>query len=105
MLEGEKCHQFIRKREGPMTGRRSEKQQAFEQQALVHTDMLYRYSMRLTGNASDADDLVQETYLKAYRFWDTYDQGINIRAWLFRILKNSFINVYRKASRESSMEE
>jgi RNA polymerase sigma-70 factor (ECF subfamily) len=85
-----------------MTVRKSEKQEAFEQQAIVHTDMLYRYSMCLTGNAAAADDLVQETYLKAYRFWDTYDQGTNIRAWLFRILKNSFINMYRKESADSS---
>jgi len=88
------------KGENPMTGSKSEKQQAFEQQALAHTDGLYRFGMRLTGNTADADDLVQETYLKAYRFWNRYDQGTNIRAWLFRILKNSFINLYRKESKE-----
>lgn len=86
-----------------MTGYKSEKQEAFEQQAIAHTDTLYRFGMRLTGNAADADDLVQETYLKAYRFWDKYDQGTNIRAWLFRILKNSFINLYRKESKEPEM--
>ncbi len=86
-----------------MTDCKSEKQQAFEQQALTHTDLLYRFGMHLTGNAADADDLVQETYLKAYRFWDKYDQGTNIRAWLFRILKNSFINLYRKRSNEPDM--
>ena len=83
----------------------SEKDKAFKQQVLAHTDILYRYGVRLTGNGADADDLVQETYLKAYRFWDTYDQGTNIRAWLFRILKNSFINVYRKELREPDMLE
>jgi len=86
-----------------MTGCMNEKQQEFEQQALAHADFLYRSGLGLTGNAADADDLVQETYLKAYRFWETYDQGTNIRAWLFRILKNSFINIYRKASREPDM--
>ncbi len=83
-----------------MTTCKSEKDKAFEQQALAHTDVLYRYSMRLTGNGVDAKYLVQETYLKAYRFWNTYDQGTNIRTWLFRILKNSFIDVYRNESRD-----
>jgi len=101
----EKYHQNRANREIPMTTSKSEKDKAFEQLALAHTDMLYRYGVRLTGNDADADDLVQETYLKAYRFWDTYDQGTNIRAWLFRILKNSFINVYRKESREPDMVE
>lgn len=81
------------------------KQQAFERQALPHIDSLYGFAIRLRGNAQDADDLVQETYLKAYRFWDSYDQGTNIRAWLFRILKNSFINLYRKKSTEPYMVE
>ncbi len=63
-------------------------------------DLLYNYALRMTGNPADADDLVQETYLKAFRFWDKYEKGTNIRAWLFRIMKNSYINVYRKESRE-----
>ncbi len=104
-VSAEEYHQNTANREIPMTICKSEKDKAFEQQALAHMDILYRYSMRLTGNGADADDLVQETYLKAYRFWDTYDQGTNIRAWLFRILKNSFINVYRKESREPDMLE
>jgi RNA polymerase sigma-70 factor (ECF subfamily) len=86
-----------------MRALKSEKQQAFEEQALTHKDLLFRFAMRLRGNATDADDLVQETYLKAYRFWDTYDEGTNIRAWLCRILKNSCMNLYRKESRESGM--
>jgi RNA polymerase sigma-70 factor, ECF subfamily len=88
-----------------MTEYRSEKDQAFERQALAHSDHLYRYGMGLTGNASDTDDLLQETYMKAYRFWESFDQGTNIRAWLFRILKNSFINQYRKESKEPAMVE
>ncbi|HUI10774.1 MAG TPA: sigma-70 family RNA polymerase sigma factor [Bacteroidota bacterium] len=78
----------------------SEKQRSFEREALPHTDLLYNYALRMTNNPADADDLVQETYLKAYRFWDSYEQGTNIRAWLFRILKNSYINRYRKEVRE-----
>jgi RNA polymerase sigma-70 factor (ECF subfamily) len=78
---------------------------AFEQETLPHIDSLYGFAIRLRGNAEDADDLVQETYLKAYRFWDSYDQGTNVRAWLFRILKNSFINLYRKKSPEPYMVE
>lgn len=79
---------------------RDARHRQFELEALPHTDLLYNYALRMTGNPEDARDLVQETYLKAYRFWDKYEQGTNIRAWLFRILKNSYINRYRKASRE-----
>jgi RNA polymerase sigma-70 factor (ECF subfamily) len=77
-----------------------EKQREFEREALPHMDLLYNYALRMTYNPSDADDLVQETYLKAYRFWDKYEQGTNIRAWLFRIMKNSYINRYRKETKE-----
>jgi RNA polymerase sigma-70 factor (ECF subfamily) len=80
--------------------RRSDKQVAFEREALPHSDLLYNYALRMTNNPADADDLVQETYLKAYRFWDKYEQGTNIRAWLFRIMKNSYINRYRKETKE-----
>jgi RNA polymerase sigma-70 factor (ECF subfamily) len=54
----------------------------------------------MTNNAADADDLVQETFLKAFRFWDKYEKGTNIRAWLFRIMKNSYINRYRREAKE-----
>jgi len=64
---------------------------------------LYRFALRLTGNAPDADDLLQETYLKAYRFWGTFEQGTNVRAWLSRILKNSLMNLHRKESTEPDM--
>ncbi len=86
-----------------MRAGKSEKQKAFEGEALEHAELLYNYALRMTGNTADADDLVQETYLKAYRFWDRYEQGTNIRAWLFRILKNSYINRYRKESKEPGM--
>ncbi len=86
-----------------MRAGKNEKQKAFEGEALGHAELLYNYALRMTGNPADADDLVQETYLKAYRFWDRYEQGTNIRAWLFRILKNSYINRYRKESKEPGM--
>jgi RNA polymerase sigma-70 factor (ECF subfamily) len=72
----------------------------FEQEAIPHMDILYNYALRMTANPDDAHDLVQETYLKAYRFWDKYEKGTNIRAWLFRIMKNSYINRYRKETKE-----
>jgi RNA polymerase sigma-70 factor (ECF subfamily) len=75
-------------------------QKEFEQQALPHMDILYNYALRLTGSADDAHDLVQETFLKAYRFWDKFEQGTNLRAWLFRIMKNTYINIYRKEVKE-----
>ncbi len=71
----------------------------FESEALPAMDALYRAALRLTKNAGDAEDLVQETYIKAYRFWDKFEPGSNCRAWLFRILTNVFINEYRARSR------
>lgn len=76
------------------------KHEDFEKEALPHMDVLYNYALRTTGNEDDARDLLQETYLKAYRFWDKYERGTNIRAWLFRIMKNSYINRYRKETKE-----
>jgi len=75
------------------------KRAAFEREALVHLDALYRVALRLTGNQPDADDLVQETMLKAYRAWDQYQQGTNAKGWLLTILRNSFINEYRRRAR------
>jgi len=72
----------------------------FEQQTLPHMEILYNYALRMTGNTEDAKDLLQETFLKAYRFWNKFEQGTNLRAWLFRIMKNTYINVYRKESKE-----
>ncbi len=72
---------------------------SFEREALVHLDALYRVALRLTGNAADADDLVQETMLKAYRAWDQYEKGTNAKAWLLTILRHAFINEYRRRSR------
>ena len=72
----------------------------FQREAVPHMDILYNYALRMTGDQDDADDLLQETYLKAYRFWDKYEKETNIRAWLFRIMKNSYINRYRKETKE-----
>ena len=71
----------------------------YQKEMVPHMDLLYHFALRTTGGADDAKDLLQETYLKAYRFIDKYEQGTNAKAWLFRIMKNSFINNYRKTSR------
>ena len=68
----------------------------FESAALPFLDPLYNMAYRLTRNAEDAQDLVQETYLKGYRHYDKFQEGTNLKAWLFRIMKNTFINGYRK---------
>lgn len=72
----------------------------FEREAMPHIGALYSFALRMTGNPDDAHDLVQETYLKAYRFWDKFEPGTNCKAWLFRIMKNSYINLYRKEVKE-----
>ena len=77
-----------------------EKQKEFEREAVPHMDVLYSYGYRITGDGDDAQDLVQETFLKAFRFWDSFEKGTNLRAWLFRIMKNSYINRYRKEKKE-----
>jgi RNA polymerase sigma-70 factor, ECF subfamily len=68
----------------------------FEAAAMPFVDALYNTAYRMTRNAQDAEDLVQETYLKAYRYYDKFEEGTNFKAWLFKIMKNTFINNYRK---------
>ena len=68
----------------------------FKKEALPHIGLLYNYAYKMTGNSDDADDLLQETYLRAYRFFHKFEKGTNCKAWLFRIMKNLFINNYRK---------
>ena len=68
----------------------------FERQAMPYLDSLYNTAYRLARNAQDAEDLVQETYLKAYRSFAQFTPGTNLKAWLFKILKNTFINEYRR---------
>lgn len=77
----------------------ADRQRRFADEALPHMDALYGTALRLTRNPADAEDLLQETYLKAHRFWDRYTPGTNCRAWLYRILTNTRINHYVKASR------
>lgn len=76
-------------------GRRAE----FNREAIPHMDSLYNFALRMTGDREEASDLLQETFLKAYRFFDKFQRGTNCKAWLFRIMKNSYINRYRKAKK------
>jgi len=77
-----------------------QKQLEFQKEAVVHLNSLYNYALHLTMNPDDAEDLVQETYLKAYRFFNSFERGTNCKAWLFKILKNNYINRFRKNSKE-----
>ena len=76
--------------------RRGTEGREFERQTMPFLDSLYNTAWRLARNAEDAEDLVQETFLKAYRSFDQFTPGTNLKAWLFKILKNTFINLYRK---------
>lgn len=77
-----------------------EKLEVFNNEFLPHINSMYNFGYRLTLDEDDAKDLVQDTYMKAYRFIESFQKGTNGKAWLFRILKNSFINDYRKKSKE-----
>lgn len=74
-------------------------QATFAEAAMPLMDQLYSAAMRMTRNAADAEDLVQETYLKAYRGYDRFQEGTNLKAWMYRILTNSYINRYRAKQR------
>jgi RNA polymerase sigma-70 factor (ECF subfamily) len=74
--------------------------QEFEALALAHLDPLYSAALRLTKNERDAEDLVQDTCMRAYRFFDKFERGTNMKAWLFKILTNTFINRYRRKVKE-----
>ncbi len=80
----------------------AQKQEIFDKEFMPQINAMYNFAYRLTLERDDAKDLLQDTYLKAYRFIDSFQQGTNAKAWLFRILKNSFINDYRKKSKEPS---
>jgi RNA polymerase sigma-70 factor, ECF subfamily len=77
-----------------------QRSERFEQEVLPYLDQLYSAGMRMTRNAADAEDLVQETFAKAYASFHQFEPGTNLKAWLFRILTNTFINTYRKRQRE-----
>jgi RNA polymerase sigma-70 factor (ECF subfamily) len=77
-----------------------ERRKEFEAEALVHLDLLYNSAVQMTRNVADAQDLVQETFVKAYRFFDKFKRGTNCKAWLFKIMKNNYINAFRKRAKE-----
>lgn len=77
-----------------------QKYKIFDEEFMPQIDSMYNFAYRLTTDEDDANDLVQDTYMKAFRFINSFQQGTNAKAWLFRILKNSFINDYRKKSKE-----
>ncbi len=81
---------------------KTKSQQIFEDELFPHMEALKTFAYHLTYNEEDADDLVQETYLKAHKFIENYDSGTNAKAWLFKILKNAYINEYRKKSKRPS---
>ena len=76
----------------------------FEQTALPLLDNMYGAAMRLTRDPAEAEDLVQDSMVRAYRFWDTFKQGTNVKAWLFTILRNTFINGYHRRGRQRSFQ-
>ena len=86
----------------PSSATERERQQRLEAEALTYLDPLYRTALRLSRNPQDAEDLVQETYLNAFRALDRFEEGTNLRAWLFRILNNAFISQYRRRKRRPS---
>ena len=77
-------------------------QATFEADAMQYAPQLYSAALRMTRNPADAEDVVQETYLKAYRAYATFEAGTNLKAWLYRILTNTYINKYRKQQRRPS---
>jgi RNA polymerase sigma-70 factor, ECF subfamily len=83
-----------------LTKQENKKQRDFNEEMIPHLDALYNFGLRLTADPNDAEDLVQDTIVKAYRFFSSYEKGTNAKAWLFRILKNSYINNYRKKSKK-----
>ena len=80
--------------------KKEDKTKEFESEALEHIDSLFNFGMRMTRNREEAEDLVQETYLKVHRFSHTFKEGSNLKAWMFKILRNTFINSFRKKIRE-----
>jgi RNA polymerase sigma-70 factor (ECF subfamily) len=81
----------------------SEKAASFEQEALPHLDAVYRFALRLTGSPADAEDLVQETFLRAYRSWDHYTLGTRAKSWLFTICRNAFLRQRQQENRRTEV--
>ncbi|NJN27674.1 MAG: sigma-70 family RNA polymerase sigma factor [Cyclobacteriaceae bacterium] len=80
-----------------------QKHRIFESEFLPHIDAMYNFAFRITNDEDLAKDLLQDTFYKSFRFIESFHTGTNAKAWLFRILKNSFINEFRKKSKEPSM--
>jgi RNA polymerase sigma-70 factor (ECF subfamily) len=78
----------------------AEHKRRFQAEAIPMLDSLYAGALRMTRNPADAEDLLQETMMRAYRSFDRFEEGTNLKAWLFRILTNAYINTYRKKQRE-----
>lgn len=91
---------LLREEVGPVEETLERRTQRFERDALPFLDQLFSAALRMTRNPSDAEDLVQETYVKAFAAFHQFQQGTNLKAWLYRILTNTFINNYRKQQRE-----
>lgn len=84
----------------PMTDTAQRLEDRFEEEALPLLDQLYGGALRMTRNPQDAEDLLQETYLKAYKSFGSFKEGTNLKAWLYRIMTNTYINTYRKKQRQ-----
>ncbi|MFO0608046.1 MAG: sigma-70 family RNA polymerase sigma factor [Polyangiales bacterium] len=80
-----------------------QRRQRFEAEVIPHLDAMHRTAVRLTRSAADADDLVQDSVVKAYRFFDSYEQGTNVRAWLLKILTNLFFSRHRRTTLEGNV--
>jgi RNA polymerase sigma-70 factor (ECF subfamily) len=87
------------------SAKKSRQREEFEAEALVHLDSLYAHALRLTRSAADAEDLVQDTFVRALRFYDRFERGSNLKAWLLRIQYNGFVNRYRRDRKEHSVSE
>ncbi len=74
----------------------AKKTERFEKEALVHLDVIFSASLKMTGSKMEAEDLVQETFLRAYKFFDKFEDGTNCKAWLYKIMTNLFINKYNR---------
>jgi RNA polymerase sigma-70 factor (ECF subfamily) len=85
--------------------KKSRQQREFEAEALVHLDSLYAHALRLTRSPADAEDLVQDTFVRALRFYERFERGSNLKAWLLRIQFNGFVNKYRRSIKEHSASE
>ncbi len=81
------------------------RQELFKKEMMPYADMLFNYAMYLSGDREQAADLLQDTYLKAFRFFDKFEAGTNAKAWLYRIMKNTFINEYRRVHRQPDIVE